>query len=130
MCDIQQHFSFFVSESCDWGVLYTHNTRLLILVVLIFYFCNRFLFTNFVKKYQLQPSNTSPPSQSCEEDSQKNQPPLLQRQWMQLAIAAANSLTTSHSGCYSCINGWSPQEQCWLVLLSQVVEKQLSSWLH
>ncbi len=99
-------FDFVVSESCDGGLLYSHNMWLLILI-LFFYFCDSCKFTNSNKKYWTQPTTTTTPSQ-LHKVKPKNQPPLPWWQLMQPANEAVISLATAHFGCCSCTNGCFP----------------------
>ncbi len=75
---------------------------------LAYFFCDSFEFTNSNEKIWTQPTTTTPPSQSCEVEPQKNPPPPLWWQRMQQAIAADISLATAHSGCCGCTNECPP----------------------
>ncbi len=46
---LNEIFEFFISEACNRCVLYSQNTGLLMLLQFIFYFWNRFKFTNSEK---------------------------------------------------------------------------------
>ncbi len=104
-CDVGQHF-WFCCILVTWWRCVVHPWHMT--ADLDFFFDN-FKFTNSNKKYWMQPTITILPSQSCEEEKEKNQTPLPWWQWMQLAIAEAISLTTAHFGCCGCTDGCSPQ---------------------